>query len=161
MRPGRILATLWLTAAACQAHSETTAKHAEHASVLAVTTAVFDAIQTKDTDAMQTQFLAEGASTRVAAAAPAGASTLTRASNAAFIARSFETDASLEERWTEPPTVLVDGDLALVWGRYVFLLNGEVSHCGTNHVDLVRVGGGWKVTNWTWSVETTGCPEAP
>lgn len=158
MRLGRLLAALWIATAACHAHSAT---HAEHEAVLAVTTAVFDAIRAKDTGAMQAQFLAQGVSTRVAAAAPEGADALTRASNAAFIARSFETDASLEERWTDTPTVLVDGDLALVWGRYVFLVNDEVSHCGTNHVDLVRVDGAWNVTNWTWSVETEGCPEAP
>ena len=159
MRLGRLLAALWIATAACQAHSDTEMKDAEHAAVLAVTTAVFDAIRAKETNAMQAQFLAEGASTRVAASA--GADALTRATNAAFIARSFGTDASLEERWTETPTVLVDGDLALVWGHYVFLLNDEVSHCGTNHVDLVRVEGAWKVTNWTWSVETAGCPETP
>ena len=28
-------------------------------------------------------------------------------------------------------------------------------------IDLVRVEGAWKVTNWTWSVETAGCPETP
>ena len=157
MRIGKLLATACLAVTAPLAHSESTAPHA---AVLEVTTAVFDAIRTKDTDAMQAQFLAEGTSTRVAAAAPEGADALSRATNAAFIARSFTTDASLEERWTEKPTVLVDGDLALVWGRYVFLLNGAVSHCGTNHVDLVRIEGAWKVTNWTWSVETTGCPQA-
>ena len=103
MRLGQLLAALWIATAACQAHSDTEMKDAEHAAVLAVTTAVFAAIRAKDTNAMQ----------------------------------------------------------ALVWGRYVFLLNDEVSHCGTNHVDLVRVEGAWKVTNWTWSVETAGCPETP
>jgi hypothetical protein len=55
------------------------------------------------------------------------------------------------------PIVRVDGDIAMVWGRYTFFLDGKPQHCGVDHFDLVREAGAWKVLNVTWSQRTTGC----
>jgi hypothetical protein len=55
------------------------------------------------------------------------------------------------------PVVRVDGDIAMVWGRYTFFLDGKPQHCGVDHFDLVREAGAWKVLNVTWSQRTTGC----
>ncbi|MCX8474472.1 MAG: nuclear transport factor 2 family protein [Sphingomonas sp.] len=62
-----------------------------------------------------------------------------------------------EERMPNP-AIEVDGDIAMAWGDYVFLVDGKVSHCGVNHFDLVRENGAWKILNVTWSRRTTGCP---
>ncbi|RHW18262.1 hypothetical protein D1610_07250 [Sphingomonas gilva] len=56
------------------------------------------------------------------------------------------------------PHVHVDGDIAMVWTPYVFTLDGKFSHCGTNHFDLVRKDGAWKILNVTWTQRKTGCP---
>ncbi len=56
------------------------------------------------------------------------------------------------------PAIEIDGDIAMVWGDYVFLVDGKVDHCGVDHFDLVRENGAWKVLNVTWSRRTTGCP---
>ena len=61
-----------------------------------------------------------------------------------------------EERLTDP-AIEIDGDIAMVWSPYVFLVDGKVHHCGVDHFDLVREGGRWKVANVTWSSRTTGC----
>ena len=51
-------------------------------------------------------------------------------------------------------TVLVDGDMAQVWGPYRFLRNSEVSHCGINSLSLVKTeGGAWKVANTSFTME--------
>jgi hypothetical protein len=55
------------------------------------------------------------------------------------------------------PAVRVDGDIAMVWGRYTFYLDGRPQHCGVDHFDLVREKGAWKVLNVTWSQRTTEC----
>lgn len=55
------------------------------------------------------------------------------------------------------PTVMIDGDIASVWGRYVFRIDGELSHCGVNHFGLIRRDGVWKIANLTWTQRTTGC----
>ena len=66
------------------------------------------------------------------------------------------------ERYEErliSPAVEIDGDIAMIWGHYVFLIDGNRRHCGTDHFDLVRKDGGWKIVNATWSSRTTGCAE--
>jgi uncharacterized protein DUF4440 len=79
--------------------------------------------------------------------------------------RSSPLDAYAEatpgpERYTErmhDPLVQVRGDMALVWGRYSFAVDGKVAHCGDQHFDLVREAGEWKIQNVTWSVQMSGC----
>ena len=67
------------------------------------------------------------------------------------------------ERYRErlyDPAIEIDGDVAMVWGRYDFLIDGKVHHCGYDHFDLVRASGQWKIANITYSKRATGC-EAP
>lgn len=55
------------------------------------------------------------------------------------------------------PTVAIDGDLAVVWGSYVFRIDGRISHCGVDHFDLIRQDGVWKINALTWNQRATGC----
>jgi len=55
------------------------------------------------------------------------------------------------------PAVEIDGDIAMVWSRYIFTIDDKVHHCGVDHFDLVRESGAWKVLNVTSSSRTTGC----
>lgn len=61
-----------------------------------------------------------------------------------------------EERLFDP-AIEVDGDVAFVWGRYNFYIDGKLHHCGYDLFDLVREGGTWKVANISYSSRTTGC----
>jgi uncharacterized protein (TIGR02246 family) len=56
--------------------------------------------------------------------------------------------------------VEVDGDLALVWGRYVFFVDNKISHCGVNAFHLVRTDAGWRIANASSTIDPTGCTEA-
>jgi hypothetical protein len=61
------------------------------------------------------------------------------------------------ERFAETmadPTVLIDGDIAMVWGRYSFSIDGKLHHCGVDHFDLVREAGQWKIANLSWTRTT-------
>ena len=63
--------------------------------------------------------------------------------------------------------VLVDGDMAQVWGPYRFIAEGKTTHCGINSMSLVKRAGGWKVANTSFTMEQParcaglGAPEAP
>ena len=57
------------------------------------------------------------------------------------------------------PKVEVDGDLALVYGRYVFFSDGKLSHCGLNAFHLIRIDGVWKIANAVSSIDAGGCNE--
>jgi hypothetical protein len=54
---------------------------------------------------------------------------------------------------------LVDGDMASVWAPYTFYLNGEISHCGINSIELLRDAAGWKVTQLSDTRRREGCPD--
>ena len=57
------------------------------------------------------------------------------------------------------PKVEVDGDWAMVWGRYVFFVGDKLSHCGINQFNLVRTEAGWKLDNGASTIDPGGCTE--
>jgi hypothetical protein len=65
------------------------------------------------------------------------------------------------ERWTNEPTILIRGPIAVIWGEYEFWIDGDFSHCGVDSADLVKISGEWKVANFMWTVEKKDCPTAP
>jgi ketosteroid isomerase-like protein len=81
------------------------------------------------------------------------------------------------ENWAKSPpgldevmaydTVLIDGDMAQVWGPYRFMAGGKTTHCGINALSLVLTESGWKVANTSFTMELPefcdklGAPKAP
>ena len=68
---------------------------------------------------------------------PDGNRELRRMSWADFAARLTPGPQRYEERLLDP-AVEIDGDIAMVWSPYVFLIDGKANHCGADHFDLVR-----------------------
>jgi len=66
------------------------------------------------------------------------------------VARSRTFAEHLERMWDA--TVLVEGDIAVVWTPYDFWLGGEFSHGGIDAATLVRTADGWKIAAFAWSV---------
>jgi hypothetical protein len=63
----------------------------------------------------------------------------------------------LEEMYD--PKVEVSGDWAMVWGRYVFFVDGKLSHCGINQFNLVRTEAGWRIANGASTIDPGDCTE--
>ncbi len=57
------------------------------------------------------------------------------------------------------PEVKIYGDLALVFGRYVFFVDNKISHCGVNAFHMVRTDAGWKIANASSTMEPQGCTD--
>lgn len=57
------------------------------------------------------------------------------------------------------PRVEIHGDLAMVWGRYVFHAGDKLTHCGVNTFNLVRSEGVWKIANGASTIDPTDCSE--
>ena len=76
----------------------------------------------------------------------------------AFSKNFAEKKSELKEIMYAPETKIY-GDLALVWGRYVFFIDGKISHCGVNAFHLVRTDTGWKIANASTTIEPQGCTE--
>jgi hypothetical protein len=64
-------------------------------------------------------------------------------------------------------TVLVDGDMAQVWGPYRFAINGATTHCGINSLSMVKKPNRWKVANTSFTMvapehcDHVGAPPEP
>lgn len=128
---------------------------AEDAAVLAPVRALLAGLAARDAQAMLAATDATGRVT-VAEEKPDGSRSVRRLSWAEFTGAIKPGAARLEER-LGTPAIEADGDIAMVWAPYVFLVDGTVHHCGTNHFDLLRTGDSWKVLNVTYSHRTTGC----
>jgi len=63
---------------------------------------------------------------------------------------------ALDER-IEFGSVKIDGALASVWTPYKFYYNGQLSHCGANSFQLVRVNGQWKIQYLIDTRRRQGC----
>jgi hypothetical protein len=46
-----------------------------------------------------------------------------------------------------------------VHGRYVFFVDGKISHCGLNSFNLVRSDGIWKIANAVSSIDPGSCTD--
>ena len=56
------------------------------------------------------------------------------------------------------PVIAIDEDVAMVWGEYIFLLDGQISHCGVDHFMLTRnAEGAWIIDTLTWTQRATDC----
>lgn len=53
----------------------------------------------------------------------------------------------------------VEGSMASVWAPYTFYLDGAISHCGINSIELLHDADGWKVTQISDTRRSTDCPD--
>ncbi|RUN78233.1 DUF4440 domain-containing protein [Sphingomonas sp. TF3] len=126
----------------------------EEAQVMAPVTALLNGIAARDATAIGEALRPDATAT--IATEQAGASTITHKTRAELLARFTPGPERFQERLSDP-AIEIDGDIAMVWGPYTFLIDGKVHHCGYDHFDLVRESGRWKIQNLTWSSRTTGC----
>ncbi|MCB1024194.1 MAG: amidohydrolase family protein [Acidobacteria bacterium] len=66
--------------------------------------------------------------------------------------------AELSEKMHDTVTE-VFGDMAVIHGRYIFVVNDKLQHCGMNAFHLVRTADGWKLGNSISTIEPNGCTD--
>jgi hypothetical protein len=66
-------------------------------------------------------------------------------------------DKPVVEEQLRDPLVRIDGDVAMVWSRYDLTVDGKFLHCGTDHFDLIRVDGRWRILNVTSNQRKEDC----
>ena len=125
------------------------------AAVLAPINAMFAGLEARDSAAILAQTRPEGGAT-VASEKPDGTRSIRHLSWADFAGGIKPGPERYQEKLFDP-AVEIDGDIAMVWSRYVFTIDGKPHHCGVDHFDLVRENGAWKLLNVTWSSRTNGC----
>jgi hypothetical protein len=144
-----------LIAALLLASPVVAAPSADEAAVMHTVDAMFAGLSARDGQAILAQVRPEGGAT-VAIEHTDGTHAVRHLTWAEFAGHITPGPEKYREVLTNPQ-VRVDGDIAMVWGRYVFTIDGKPHHCGVDHFDLVREAGTWKVLNVTWSQRATGC----
>lgn len=129
----------------------------EETEVMRPVDALFAGIAVRDARAIG-DTLRPDATATIASEDPDGTRHVTHFSRDALLARFAPGAEKFEERLSDP-AIEIDGDIAYVWGRYNFYIDGKLHHCGYDHFDMVRENGNWKIQNATWSSRTTGCEE--
>ena len=128
---------------------------ADRAAVLAPVEATFAALAAHDGQALVAQTWGNGGAT-IAAEGQDGTRNVRQLSWSQFAEAIKPGPETAEEKLGD--TILrVDGDIAMVWGRYTFRINGKVHHCGMDHFQLARIGEQWRITSLAWTTRTTGC----
>ncbi|MBX3146155.1 MAG: nuclear transport factor 2 family protein [Gemmatimonadales bacterium] len=104
---------------------------------------MFDALARGDTAGMRATFVPEG---RVVQTGTREGQPFYRVNSIDDFLRSIGSAAGrkLEEKIFEVES-RVEDNLAVVWSRYDFFVNGAKSHCGVDSYQLVRVGAEWKL----------------
>jgi len=129
----------------------------DRAAVLGVVQRAFDALDDGDEQVWGDLLLEDGIFSSVREANGARrTNTMTFEEHVARTAGSDDDRVFLERMWE--PTVLIDGDIAVVWTRYDFHIDGVFSHCGTDAVLLLRTDDGWRIASLGWTTEQDCAP---
>jgi hypothetical protein len=135
----RLLGSVAFTFLGLSAAASSSAADADEKAVLAPVQAFFDGMARYDSAAIRATVQPEGS------VALLRKGKVVRMTLGEFADHMKPAKDRIEERIYDP-LVRVDGDLAIVWAPYDFLVNGQVKHCGTDAVNLTRVDGRWLIT---------------
>jgi Putative lumazine-binding len=113
----------------------------EEQAVLAPVKAMFDGMAKRDAEAIKQPLLPGGTMVLMRDGKP---NQMTFEAFADRVGRPGTTH--IEER-IQDPLVRIDHDLAMVWARFEFLVDGKVDHCGTDLFNLVREDGKWLIAS--------------
>ena len=122
----------------------------ERQAVLGTVQSFFDFLATRDPDLGAKILLPEGVFVTVREAN--GKRQVGTFTNAQSIERMRGATQEMREAFVGEPRVMVEGDVATVWARYLFEVDGKLSHTGVDAFNLVRTDTGWKICGGAYSV---------
>jgi hypothetical protein len=130
----------------------------EEEQVMAPLNAWFAGIDAADPTAIRAQLRMDGGGGATVAATNADGSKVVRhMSWEEYLAKVKPGEHRYHEQFSGQPAIEIDGDIAMVWSPYVFLIDGKVHHCGVDHFGLARENGAWKIASLSWSARAIGC----
>lgn len=55
------------------------------------------------------------------------------------------------------PEILLHKNIAVLWAKYKFFIDGKFSHCGVDSFSLIKIEDKWKIASIIYTVEKNGC----
>lgn len=118
--------------------------------VLETVQAFFDVIASRDAEAGARLTIPEGVF--VSVRMQDGRKVVRHFDNAQWLAELPAETSEEREAFDGEPTVLIEGDVAVVWGRYTFDVDGQRSHGGVDAFNLLRTQDGWQISGGAYTV---------
>jgi len=128
----------------------------EEAAVLATIDRFFEAMAARDMATFAALQMPDGMT--YSQAMREGQWMLLRRTNQQMIKAHAEGSSAVAETYWDP-TVMIRDPIAVVWAPYEFRRNGEVSHCGVDVFNLLKIDGKWVIGNAMWTVEPEACDD--
>jgi len=123
----------------------------DESQVLATVQRFFDSMTARDTASAQDILVMDATYFSVRQGTDG---TVMRGSTNRQYVEQLATPGDLFEEQMFDPRVLIHKDIAVVWTRYNFHINGAFSHCGVDAFSLVRANGEWKIAGIVYTVES-------
>lgn len=137
----------------------TFAQESERSAILETVQKFFDSIETRDRELLESILVPDSLNISVRDLGNGEANFNVMSYDDVVSALTRPGRQALERSWDE--TVLIQGNIAVVWTPYDFHIDGEFSHCGVDSFQLIKRDGRWLISNSSWTLETENCPESP
>lgn len=125
----------------------------EKREVMAVAQQFFDALEKGDTVSFRGLFVEDGRNYFIQ-------DKDSKAQSGSRSPKSFHynKDRIVRERFIPGAVeVLIQGRIAVVWGKYNLWINDKFSHCGVDAFTMLKTDQGWKISALSYSMEYEGC----
>jgi hypothetical protein len=116
------------------------AASSEEKAVLAPLQALLDGLAKRDKSMMAAQLLPGGSATLMRNGKPV------QLGFDAFVERLSAPGTDTREERIYDPLIRIDNNIAIIWARFDFFLNGKIDHCGTDVVSLAKVNDQWLIS---------------
>ena len=138
------------------AETKTAAGQSQETQVMEAVQQVFDGMRAAD-PAMVAAVFAENARFAVVRSRD-GLSEISTPSVAEWIGAIGESGGSWDEQVYDVD-IQVDENVASAWVPYTFYLEGVISHCGVNSIELLLNGDHWEITQLSDTRRSEDCPD--
>ncbi|HEX8737892.1 MAG TPA: nuclear transport factor 2 family protein [Pyrinomonadaceae bacterium] len=129
-------------------------KNADAKSPAEIPERLFAAMREKNYEAIRALFIAEGQLVAVDSPRDGKGVSKTRVFKADAFAKMIAEAKGAEYIEKMPrKEIEINGDFALVTGRYTFHVGEKFSHCGVNSFHLVKTESGWRIANAASTLE--------
>ena len=138
------------------AETKTAAGQSQETQVMEAVQQVFDGMRAAD-PAMVAAVFAENARFAVVGSRD-GLSEISTPSVAEWIGAIGESGGSWDEQVYEVD-IQIDENISSAWVPYTFYLEGVISHCGVNSIELLLNGDHWEITQLSDTRRSEDCPD--
>ena len=138
------------------AETKTAAGQSQEAKVMAAIQQVFDGMRAAD-PAMVAAVFAEKARFAVVRSRD-GLSEISTQSVAEWVGAIGESGGKWDEQVYDVD-IQIDENVASAWVPYTFYLEGLISHCGVNSIELLLNGDNWEITQLSDTRRSEDCPD--